>query len=113
MISVIILTKNEEKDLPGCLESLRWCDDVHVVDSGSSDNTLVIARKFGARIYENPFKSFGDQRNWSLDHCATKYTWILFLDADEVASPEFAKGATQAVHDAPDSTAGFYCCWKW
>lgn len=113
MISVIILTKNEQRDLPGCLESLRWCDDVHVVDSGSTDETVAIARKFGAQIYSNPFKSFGDQRNWALDHCQIKYSWILFLDADEVASPEFVEGLKKAVSTAPDSTAGFYCCWKW
>lgn len=112
MISIIILTKNEQRDLPGCLEALRWCDDVHVVDSGSADNTVEIARKCGAHIYTNPFKSFGDQRNWSLDHCLVKYSWILFLDADEVASPEFVEGLKKAVTSAPESTAGYYCCWK-
>lgn len=112
MISVIILTKNEERDLPGCLASLRWCDDIHVVDSGSTDKTIEIAKTFGAQIYQNPFKSFGDQRNWSLDHCPVKYSWILFLDADEIASPEFVEGMTKAVKNAPDTTAGFYCCWK-
>jgi glycosyltransferase involved in cell wall biosynthesis len=113
MISVIILTHNEAGDLPRCLNSLRWCDDVHVVDSGSSDDTINIAQKFGVLIYENPFKSFGIQRNWSLDHCDIKHSWILFLDADEVANDEFIKAMTKAVGDAPDSTAGFYCCWKW
>src|ERR1700733_8137588 len=112
MISIIILTRNEEMDLPRCLNSLRWCDDMHVVDSGSSDETIKMARKFGARIYENPFASFGIQRNWSLDHCDIKHPWILFLDADEVANEEFVKAVTKAVSDAPDSTAGFYCCWK-
>ena len=101
MISVIILTRNEENDLPRCLNSLRWCDDVHVVDSGSSDATLSIARKFGAHIYEHPFASFGGQRNWSLDHCDIKHPWILFLDADEVANEEFVKAAAKAVREAP------------
>lgn len=113
MISVIILTRNEEMDLPKCLDSLRWCDDVHVVDSGSSDQTINIARKSGAHVYENPFKSFGVQRNWSLDHCDLKYSWILFLDADEMANGEFVTAMTKAVNDVSDSTAGFYCCWKW
>jgi glycosyltransferase involved in cell wall biosynthesis len=112
MISIVILTRNEENDLPRCLDSLRWCDDVHVVDSGSSDQTISIARKYGAHVYENPFKSFGVQRNWSLDNCNVKYSWILFLDADEVANNEFVKAATKAVSEASDSTAGFYCCWK-
>ena len=112
MISIIILTKNEENDLPRCLASLRWCDDVHVIDSGSSDKTKEIAGSFGAHIYENSFKSFGHQRNWSLDHCDIKHAWILFLDADEVANDAFVKAANRAVTEASESTAGFYCCWK-
>jgi glycosyltransferase involved in cell wall biosynthesis len=112
MISVVILTKNEANDLPRCLEALRWCDDVHVLDSGSTDATLAIAKKFGAKISENPFKSFGDQRNWSLHNCQTIHPWILFLDADEVANKEFVEAMLQSVKAAADSTAGFYCCWK-
>lgn len=112
MVSVIILTQNEERDLPKCLASLRWCDDVHLVDSGSTDRTLDMAREFGAHIYGHPFASFGDQRNWSLDHCEAKHSWILFLDADEVANGEFVKAMSAAVVDAPASIAGFYCCWK-
>ena len=112
MISVIILTKNEENDLPRCLDALRWCDDVQVVDSGSTDETVNIARKYGAQVHVNPFSSFGVQRNWALDHCGPKHPWILFLDADEVANQEFIEGMNKAVREAPDTTAGFYCCWK-
>ena len=111
-ISVIILTKNEEQDLPRCLAALHWCDDVHLLDSGSSDGTLGIARQWGAIIDEHPFTSFGDQRNWALDHCVLKHPWILFLDADEVANDDFVRAMKTAMAAAPDSTAGFYCCWK-
>lgn len=112
MISTIILTRNEADDLPRCLEALRWCDDVHIVDSGSTDQTLDIARSHGAKISVNPFNGFGAQRNWSLDHCPLKHDWVLFLDADEVANPEFVQGMLAAVKTAPATTAGFYCCWK-
>ncbi len=112
MISVIILTRNEERDLPRCFNSLDWCDDVHVVDSGSSDETIKIARDFGGRIYENRFTSFGTQRNWALDNCDIRHQWILFLDADEVANRDFVKAMSATVHGEPDSTAGFYCCWR-
>ena len=112
MISVIILTRNEAGDLPRCLNALRWCDDVHVVDSGSTDETVALATEAGAHILENPFKSFGDQRNWSLDHCSLKHSWVPFLDADEVASNEFAQASMKAVCEATESIAGFYCCWK-
>jgi glycosyltransferase involved in cell wall biosynthesis len=113
MISIIILTRNEEQDLPRCLAALRWCDDVHVVDSGSTDQTIAIARNHGAQIYANPFVAFGVQRNWSLDHCRLKHSWVLFLDADEVANAEFVQATAKAVREAPEATAGFYCCWKW
>jgi glycosyltransferase involved in cell wall biosynthesis len=99
-------------DLPRCLNALGWCDDVHVVDSGSADRTMNIAREFGARVYEHPFASFGAQRNWTLDHCDIKYPWVLFLDADEVANEEFVKAMLQAVSECSPSTVGFYCCWK-
>jgi glycosyltransferase involved in cell wall biosynthesis len=112
MISVIILTRNEELDLPRCLDSLRWCDDVHVVDCGSTDKTVAIAQRYGSLVHENAFVSFGAQRNWSLEHCPLKHPWVLFLDADEVANVEFVNGMKKAVGEAPPETAGFYCCWK-
>jgi glycosyltransferase involved in cell wall biosynthesis len=112
MVSIIILTKNEAQDLPSCLDSLRWCDDVIVLDSGSTDETVALAQKSGARIFHNPFKSFGDQRNWALDHCAPKHAWILFLDADELSTPEFQSALLQAIQHAPAEVAGYYCCWK-
>jgi glycosyltransferase involved in cell wall biosynthesis len=112
MISVVILTKNEEKDLPDCLASIYWCDDIHLVDSGSTDSTIEVAKSANATVYINPFKSFGDQRNWSLDHCRFKYEWILFLDADERSTPEFYKALQIATSTIDPSISGYYCCWK-
>jgi glycosyltransferase involved in cell wall biosynthesis len=112
MVSIIILTKNEEQDLPRCLESLQWCDDVHVLDSGSSDDTVDVAKLYNARVSFNAFKSFGQQRNFALDHLDLIYDWILFLDADEVVTPEFRRAVEKAILDSPDDIAGYYCCWK-
>jgi glycosyltransferase involved in cell wall biosynthesis len=112
MISAILLTKNEAEDLPACLNALEWCDDIHVVDSGSTDETLAVASRFGAKTYSHAFEGFGSQRNWALDHCTLKYDWILFLDADEVCTPEFREALRMAVKGASADTAGFYCCWK-
>lgn len=112
MVSVIILTKNEELDLPGCLESLSWCSDVHVLDSGSTDRTVEVASRLGARTLSNPFRSFGHQRNWAIDNCAVAHDWILFLDADERSTPEFAAALLAATQAASADVAGFYCCWK-
>jgi len=112
MISVIILTKNEEQDLPACLESVRWSDDVHVLDSGSTDRSLEIARDYQAKISSHPFSSFGQQRNHALDHLAIKHPWILFLDADEIVTPAFRTSMESAISSAAPGVAGYYCCWK-
>ncbi|MCD8739760.1 glycosyltransferase family 2 protein [Mucilaginibacter roseus] len=112
MISVIILTKNEEADLPVCLQSLQWTDDVHVLDSLSTDRTAEIAYKYGASVTTNAFESFGKQRNFALQNISLKYNWILFLDADEVATPEFRDAVLKATDEAGENIAGYYCCWK-
>lgn len=112
MISVVILTKNEEQDLPACLDSLKWCDDVHILDSGSTDETLEVARKYRISISTNPFQSFGQQRNFALQNLPLKYEWIFFIDADEVVTPAFKKAITKATVEATGNIAGFYCCWK-
>ena len=112
MVSVVILTRDEEQDLPVCLESLTWTDDVHVLDSGSTDLTPDISRKYGAEFSFNAFKSFGQQRNFALDHLPLKYDWILFLDADEVVTPEFEKALKTSISEAEENIAGFYCCCK-
>ncbi len=111
-VSIIILAQNEETNLPRLLDSIRWCDDVHVVDSGSTDRTAAIAREAGAHVVEHPFTSFGEQRNWALENCTVRHPWILFLDADEASTPEFERALKAAVAGAPESVAGFYCCWK-
>ena len=111
-LSIIILAQDEEQDLSRLLESIRWCDDIHLVDSGSTDRTKEIAQAAGVQVVEHPFAAFGQQRNWSLDHCALRHNWILFLDADEASTMEFHAAVMSAIANAPESVAGFYCCWK-
>ncbi len=86
-VSVVILTLNEEKNIATCLESCRWCDDVHVLDSGSTDRTQDIAREWGAQVHVNSFVSFGLQRNWVIDNIPCKHPWHFHLDADERFTP--------------------------
>ena len=112
MVTTVILTKNEAANLPGCLRSLAWCDDIHVVDSGSTDGTVDIARAAGATVWNRAFDSFGRQRNWALDTCNLRYPWVLFLDADEQTPPAFVEGLLEAVRLASAETAGYFCCWK-
>ncbi len=90
-VSVLILTFNEEANLPACLEALAWCDDIVVVDSGSTDETVNLARAHGARILSRPFDTFAEQRNFGLDHGQFHHDWVLHLDADEIVTPAFIK----------------------
>ncbi len=81
--SVLILTKNEEQDLPGCLNCVACSDDVHVYDSLSTDRTIEIARAHGARVTQRAFDNYANQRNAALHGLPFKYPWVLILDADE------------------------------
>ena len=91
MISVVILTFNEERNIERCLKSVRWSDDVLVVDSFSTDNTVAIAQQLGARVIQRKFDNFAAQRNFALDHGELKHQWVLHLDADEEVTSELAE----------------------
>lgn len=106
MISVLILTRNEEQDLPGCLASVAWCDDIHVFDSESTDLTREIAHAHGATVTIRPFDTYAKQRNAALQ-LPFRYPWVLVLDADERATPELSAEARRAVLDAPESVSAF------
>jgi glycosyltransferase involved in cell wall biosynthesis len=111
-VSIIILTRNEAENLAAVAASVPWCDDLHVVDSLSTDDTVAVAQKLGMATLSNAFRGFGDQRNWALDHCALKHDWVLFLDGDETSTPAFAAALEKVVATAPENIAGYYCCWK-
>ena len=83
MISVLILTKNEQQDLPGCLASVSWSDDLHVFDSFSTDGTIDVAHEVGAKVTQRVFDGYASQRNAGLHELNFKYPWVLILDADE------------------------------
>ena len=105
MISVLILTLNEEMNLPACLDSVRWSDDIHVLDSYSSDMTVEIAEKFGARVWFRKFDSFAQHQNWALKNIPFKHPWVFYLDADERATPELTGAMLQAVQSAGSHVA--------
>jgi len=90
MFSVLILTLNEERDLPACLASVRASDDVVVLDSGSTDRTVAIAREAGARVFSRPFDNFAGQRNHAQREIPFRHPWVFHLDADEQMTPELA-----------------------
>lgn len=112
-ISILILTKNEQQDLPGCLQSVSWSDDIHVYDSGSTDDTVAIAQRFGAivteRTYgENKLAFGGDEaahRNWGLQNIPFKHPWVFVIDADERMTPDIVRSVEAAIALPGDQVA--------
>ncbi|SNS62455.1 Glycosyltransferase involved in cell wall bisynthesis [Bacillus sp. OK838] len=93
-ITAIILTKNENKNIVACLESIKgFAKRAIVVDSGSTDNTIELAKSRGADIFYNEFKYYAQQFNWGIDNTNITTKWILRLDADERFTPELCKEA--------------------
>ena len=106
MVSVLILTLNEEQDLPGCLDSVSWCDDIHVFDSNSTDRTLEIARSRGATVTTRTFDTYASQRNAAMQ-LPFRHPWVLVLDADERATPELSAEIPRAAAAAPANIGAF------
>jgi glycosyltransferase involved in cell wall biosynthesis len=99
MISVLILTLNEEVNIEDCLDSVAWAEDVLVLDSGSKDRTVEIASDRGARTMHREFDNFASQRNYGLQEGNLQHDWVLHLDADE--------RVTQSLRDSLQSKAHF------
>ena len=99
MHSVLILTLNEERNLPRCLASVAHCDDVVVLDSGSTDRTTSIAREAGARVFVRPFDNFAGQRNHAQSAIAFRHPWVFHLDADEQFTAELTAECRTASGD--------------
>jgi len=87
-LSIAILTFNEAANIRRTLQSVAWADELVVLDSGSTDDTLAIAREFSAKIFVEPWKGYGGQMNSAIDKCTSP--WVFSLDADEVLTPELA-----------------------
>jgi len=87
VFSVLILTLNEERDLPRCLASAAGCDDLVVLDSGSTDSTVALAQNAGARTFTRRFDNFAGQRNYAQKQLPFKHRWVFHLDADEQLTP--------------------------
>ncbi len=104
-ISAVILTKNEEQNLPRCLESLRWVDEILVLDSESTDKTVETAKKLGATVYRLPWEGFGKQKQKGVELAAGE--WVLSIDADEVVTPALQVEITSRV-STENGTVGYY-----
>ena len=98
-VSAYILTKNEERHIRACVESLKWADEIIIVDAFSSDATVEIAKDLGCKTVQHKFEGFGAQRNFALEQCS--YEWVVCLDADERISPELKTEIEMQLQNSP------------
>jgi glycosyltransferase involved in cell wall biosynthesis len=106
-ISVLILTRDEEVNLGGCLDSVAWSGDIVVLDSFSTDRTPQIARERGARLYQRAFDNYASQRNFGLRELEYRHPWVLMLDADERVPQDLQREMLDATSRAPATIALF------
>ncbi len=106
-VTAMIFTLNEEVNLPACLDSLGWCDEVVVIDSFSNDRTERIARDAGTVFAQHEFLGFGSQRNWALANVPLRNEWILILDADERVPADLADEIARAVRSVPENVGAY------
>jgi (heptosyl)LPS beta-1,4-glucosyltransferase len=105
-LSVAIITLNEETNLPDCIKSVNFADQIVVVDSGSSDNTIQIATDFGCEVWLEPWRGgFGAQKQFAIDKC--RNSWVLVLDADERIPPETATAISDILTKNELKIAGY------
>lgn len=104
-LSVAIITKNEEKRISKCLESISFADEILVVDSGSSDNTVAVVKSFGCKVLLKPWQGYAKQKQFAVDNCANN--WVLILDADERIPPQTADGIHKII-DQPKQKFSSY-----
>jgi glycosyltransferase involved in cell wall biosynthesis len=104
-LSVAIITRNEEANLQRTLKSVRWADEIVVLDCGSTDRTVEIARSCGAKVFNEAWQGFGRQKNLAIERCSSE--WVLSLDADEEVSGGLAREMQQLLSGEPAADAYF------
>ena len=108
-ISILILTLNEEVNLPTCLESVKWSDDIVVLDSYSSDRTCYIAKDAGARVIQRRFDDWSSHYNWAMENVQFKNQWVFYLDADERMTESVRDEVELIAKDSAQSKVAYYC----
>ena len=104
-LSVAIITKNEAENLSDCLKSVLFAEQIVVVDSGSTDDTVAIASDFGCEVFAEPWRGFGPQKQLAVDRC--KKPWILVLDADERIPKDTASAISNIILNPTTTASGF------
>jgi glycosyltransferase involved in cell wall biosynthesis len=107
-VSVIVPAKNEERNIRHCLQSVRWADQVCVIDSSSTDSTCRIAEELGAKVFQFHYDGgWPKKRQWAMDNLPLRNPWVLLLDADEAVSEDL-KEELIAIADSTDSADGYW-----
>ena len=105
-ISCVIITYNEEENIRRCLEALRWCDEIVIADSGSTDETIKICNEFGCKIFNKEFNGFGEFKQFAVSKAANN--WVLSIDSDEVVTEELKNEIISELGNDNIEPAGFY-----
>lgn len=104
-LTVVVITKNEEQNIYRCLDAVRWADEIIVVDSQSTDNTLEIVKQFHAKVYSPVWRGYGPAKREGVAHATSD--WVLSVDADEVVTPELAEEIRDVIK-SETSHDGYY-----
>jgi glycosyltransferase involved in cell wall biosynthesis len=108
-VSVLIPIRNEESNLPRCLESVLWADEIFVLDSQSTDASETIARRHGAQVVQFHFNGvWPKKKNWALENLPLRHEWVLILDADEVMPPDAPDEIAEIVAHNGRGNAGYW-----
>jgi glycosyltransferase involved in cell wall biosynthesis len=108
LVSIIILTQNEAANLPTCLASLQPLNaETFIVDSGSLDQTIDIAKQSGCQVFTHPWENYSKQLNWALQNLPISTPWIMRLDADERLTPDLIEELEKLLPQTPEDIAGY------
>jgi glycosyltransferase involved in cell wall biosynthesis len=108
-VSVLIPIRNEESNLPRCLASVGWADEIVVVDSHSTDQSIAIAQRYGAEVVQFQFNGvWPKKKNWALENISFRHEWVLILDADEVMPPDAEAEIAEVVANDGNGNAGYW-----
>lgn len=108
-VSILILTLNEATNIETCLSHVQFSDDVVVFDSHSSDDTVAIARRCGARVVQRAFDNWAAHQNWAMENIEFKHPWVFYLDADEHMTPQLQAEILAIANDPDEQRVAFYC----
>lgn len=109
-VSVFVVAGNEELNIEACLRSVHgWSDDIHVVDSDSTDKTVELSRRFTANVVNHTYVDHASQLMWAFDNLPFKHEWVLFLDADNVVSDLLKQKIAKSLASDDGTVSGYYC----